>query len=149
MNLERGFRRIIVTISLALFFTALGLTGYVTYRAASHISANATYRKCVRQAGFDLWVPGLRAEDLDLMRKIGDQQGVYVRCRETAGFAKTAPPAILYQLWGFYWSEWSLGKVILLTGGLGVLLGVGAVVITWAIYYLGCWLVKGFKDPRS
>jgi len=145
MNLERGFCRIVGTVSLAFFFAALGLTGYITYRGAYFLSANATYRKCVRQAGYDLWVPGLRGEEeLARERKMGQQQGVFYRCRLKANFSKDSPPNVLYGLWGDVWTEWSLGKFILLTSGIGVMLSVAAVAITWGVFYLIRWIARGF-----
>lgn len=145
MNLERGFRRIVGAVSFALFFVALGLTSYVTYRATSFLSARAIYKNCVRQAGYDLWIPGLKGEELNRVIHAGERQGVFNRCSTIASFPEEAPPNILYDLWGPFWRDWSINKFVLLTGGVGVLLSVGVAAITWGVFYLIRWIVRGFQ----
>ena len=145
MNLERGFRRIVRVVSLALFFSALGATIYITYRATLFLSAEDIYRNCVRQAGYDLWMPHLMGEELKRMIEAGQRQGVFEKCSATANFPEEPPPNVLYVVWGPAWRDWPIGKFVLITGGLGVILSVGAATIAWGMFYLSRWIVRGFR----
>ena len=154
MNLERGFRRIVGTVSFTLLFGTLVPNVYVTYRHARWLSAQATYRKCVRQAGYDLWVPGLQGKEREQMYQMGEQQGILGRCEKMA-FTPLGPPLDvrdlpeMLDLWGLSMLEMSPGEWILLNGGIGVLLSVGTAAIPWVMFYLIRWFVRGFQTESE
>lgn len=146
MSIERGFRHITGAVSVAFFVAGLGLTAYIVYRGTSFLSARIIYKNCVREAGYDLWIPGLTSEELKRVIYAGEQKGVFVKCSTIASFPEEAPPNVIYDFWGPSWRDWSIAKFVLLTGGVGVLLSAAAAALTWGVFYLFGWIIRGFQD---
>lgn len=163
MNLERGFRRVVLAASVALVCTGLGVTaygGYVTYRSVSDNLAilsgskdrGAVAEACIRDTARRI-VQDVDAGRLSLRDPGYDQHrdNLLARCEERLGFKRwyRVWPVPLYArlpVWatGKYTSYGLVGRPLLW----GLLLTAGLGAVPWGAFYLVRWIARGFRDER-
>lgn len=133
MNLERGFRRLTLTISLAAIIGGLLLTVYTIHRTIIYVSGMRAFMACSE-----------------------DPKGVAEVCASI--LVNSAIPD-LYRRLGFFWWDWrdsllelffsmtnqSYSLVLIpLIDGIIVTTFLGA--IPWGLFYLVRWIVRGFNE---
>lgn len=149
MNLERGLRRITLTISLAALIAGLLVTGYDTYRIVQHVSAMQEYGACLREAES---FPDKPDKACNLMDRNSKELGCYYILNNSAA-NRLWPTHLGYVLqFTIVWApslatngEYELYTMALLPLIIGVLLSTGLAAIPWGVFYLVRWIVYGFK----
>ena len=144
MNLERGFRRIVLTISLTAAGAGLVVTVYDTYKTAQYVSANKKYAPCITEAD------QLPTDDV-IQKIMKDNPGVsrenailaYIAARERLCPEYPEYPMTLWYKVPLDAESYMLALLPLLWGVL-VIAGLGA--IPWGLFYLVRWFVQGFKE---
>lgn len=165
MNLERGFRRLVVTISFAAATAGLVVTGYDTYKTFRYVSANKKYAACIKEA--TSWTPTVEdflncltesklPELLSYHRFVarsvprwakrvqGANRGTYdpsiINDPRFADLSAAEQAKILGNLSN---ESYTLALLPLIWG---ILLTTGLGAIPWGVFYLVRWIVQGFKE---
>jgi hypothetical protein len=172
MNLERGFRRLVLTVSFAAASAGLVVTGYDTYKTVQYVSGNKNLVECVKAT--ESWTPTV--EDFKLLPdewrpraapKLDDVERLKRWTEAARGYRVgncghfldgIAIPAHLDRPWEltnkllWYTTGWfppwhsASYTLALLPLILGVLVSTGLGLMPWGVFYLVCWVVRGFRE---
>ncbi len=149
MNLERGLRRVVLTVSFAAIGAGLAVTTYDTYETVRYVSATKEFVACSKEA--KSWTPTM--EDLKPLPDMWEEaarQFKLERKQGGCGYILVAAPAHLDRLWFPSWAANSMTSesytlaVLPIIWGVFVSAGLGA--IPWGIFHLVRWIVQGFSD---
>jgi hypothetical protein len=146
MNLERGFRRIVLTISFTAASAGLVVTAYDIYKYIEYVSGIKKWVACVEEIHSrtpteeEFWTKFGRKGPSDCEHFSTDRPTpffpvmthwttTFYSYDSVAGFSITLPsytPTLVLFIWG-----------VLVSTGLGA--------IPWGVFYLARWIVHGFK----
>lgn len=140
MNLERGFRRLTLTISLAAVTAGLILTVYAVHRTVIHVTGMRAFMAC--------------SEDPKLLGEACLSILVNSAIPEPFGRLIDPPPGH-----AFFWLDW-LDSLLSLFFSMtnqsytlvlvplieGIILTTFLGAIPWGLFYLTRWIVRGFSD---
>jgi hypothetical protein len=145
MNLERGFRRLVVTVSFAAASVGLLVTRYDTYRTVKFVSGTNRFVACSEDPKLlNLTVP-IEGVSVPYCLTILSDAGLPDHLKHVI-----APPISACPCWWIDWlpdtvttSSYTLALLPLIGG---VLMSTGLGVLPWAAFYLVRWIVQGFKE---
>lgn len=171
MNLEQGFRRIVLTVSFAAASAGLVITGYDTYKTVQYVSGNKNFMDCAKAT--ESWTPTV--EDFKLLPderrpraapKLDDVERLKRWTKAARDYRLLncgyflngiALPAHLDRAWKltfnllWYTTGWippwhtTTYTTVLLPLIWGFLVSTGLGAIPWGVFYLVRWIVRGFK----
>jgi len=154
MNLERGFRRLVMTISLAAASAGLLVTGYNTYKTVQYVSANKKNAACITEAQSKAksWTD---VEEADVLKQIKEDnphlsdESVRLLLEMSRSKSRDCrlpkpeyPTTVLYEV-PLNAEAYYAGLVPLIWG---ILVSTGLAAIPWGVFYLVRWIAHGFKE---
>ncbi len=133
MNLETGFRRITLSISLATLVAGVTVTVYDTYETVQYVSATKLFLECAKDE-----------DKLPSSQRTGSC--LYVLRAEPKHLTALLPiTSWLPQSWDEHMHSASY-PLALLPLIVGILASAGFGAIPWGVFYLVRWIVQGFSD---
>jgi hypothetical protein len=129
MNVERGFRRIVIAISVAVFVGSLGVGGYTIKRISDHRALIAQNERVALTK---------REEDLRIQREFAGRTNSLEAAMARNPFLQslTVPIPAAPSWW-----DWNLGVI----GIIIVVVSVTLAAVPWALLYFVAWIVRGFS----
>jgi hypothetical protein len=171
MNLERGFRRLVLTVSLAVAGAGLVVTAYDTYKTIRYVRATNEFVACSEEAEHrtptaedftslpEEWrpkiVPPEKLDDAERLKSWIEKARDYRQ--HLCGYILITLPVHLdraIQLW--YETDWlplwatspsgQSYSLALLPLFWGIVMSSGFSALPWGVFYLLRWIVHGFRS---
>ncbi|MBI3629145.1 MAG: hypothetical protein HY217_06165 [Candidatus Rokubacteria bacterium] len=127
MNAQRGFRRIVLAMSVAVFVASLAFGGYTMKRISDRRALIAMNERVAILR---------REEDVRIQKEFAGRTNTLEASLARNPFLETTPVSIAPSWW-----DWNLGVIGII---MGVLSGALA-ALPWVLFYLVAWIVRGFS----
>jgi hypothetical protein len=147
MNLERGFRRIVLTISFAAASAGLVVTAYDTYEYIEYVSGKKNWVACVEEIHSrtlteeDFWVKAAREDLLSDCKHFSTDRPTPFFPAMTQWYTTGREYNPVLRVWITPPSY--TPALVVFIGGILASTGLGA--IPWGVFYLVRWILQGFK----